>query len=557
MTRRRFITLAGQAGAVTALGGLAAACQPGGGTRSPSPTTGGVRIAGHVPGPQPVSGGRRGGTLVAGYLASPDGGFDPATAGNWAFADWDASCQLTSFGGLYAFDGDNGQPVPNIAQDFPTVSRDGLSLTIILRPGIKFHNGRAMQADDVKYSLERLIPLPQAWGGNFFSSLVGWDALASGKTKTLEGLEVKDSRTVVFNFKQPDSAFLDYLSMPFSAPVPREEVERYGKDFAFHTVGFGPFKLESFDKSGQRAVFSRFDDYMYPGLPYLDEIEMRWGLNSTLMLQQLQSGGIDRVAESTPSMLRAVAGKPELEHLILKVPALVESWLRLYVNHPPLDDVRVRQALNWAVDRSLIERITAGASVGWGLPWPKPFAIPHVVSPYGYDPDKAKQLLAEAGVPDGFKATLVFSSDDAVLAQFVQQQLAQIGVEVSLEQASYGVLSSASQNATDSMSAETWTMDFPEATEWIDQLYKTRDPQPPGLVIPNPQIDTLLAQAKAEFDPTRRFEIYAQIEKLVVEEAPILWLASDQWIVADAPHVGNSHFRSETGTYYDRSWVST
>ena len=552
ISRRRFMALAGKTGAVAALGGLAAACQGGETNQGATPSGTGAQIPEGVPGPGPISGGQYGGRLVAGYS---DGwhNFDPAIASGWMEYD---STQLVFSGGLVAYGGQSGGPVPNLAEAMPDISSDGKTFTFKIRPGVKFHNGREIEAEDFKYSIERMIKHPWAWGGPYYSSVVGYEAFYSGKAKTMEGFEVPDSRTFLIHLTQPDANIESVVACAFSFPVPREAVERLGKDFTNKPVGYGPFKFESLDEAGQRYVFSKFDDYLYKGLPYLDEVEMRWGMNNDLLLEQVTSGQIDFTGDGSSVFGRQGAANPSLEQYLAKMQIPMSDWVCLFSNYPPLDNVKARQALNWAVDRSQIERITSGTLVGWGYPFPKTLPIPHIVEPFGYDLTKAKQLLAEAGVPNGFEATLAMQQGGywGTLPEFLQQQLAAVGVNVKLDPTSS--ITDVQSKRTEPMALTSWYMSLPEASDIIDLAYVTGSSSNYDQYS-NPQLDELANQAKAEFDHDKRFAIYAEIEKIIMDNALNLFVSTASVILAKGLQVQNWHMRPEYQTYFDRVWLSS
>jgi ABC-type transport system substrate-binding protein len=240
--RRGFLRLTGAAGAVSAAGPLLEACSSGGSGTAPSGKTG-IRISEHVPGPQPVSGGRRGGTVKVAWVDPPDS-FDPAIGEN--LTSWDCLTELVFFGALMAYDGQFGGPVPNLAAAPPAISQDGTVLTFRLRPDVKYTNGRPVVAGDFKYAFERTLnPKTQSWGASYLASIVGANAITSGKTTKLEGVEVRGDSTLIVHLTAPDFTVLNAFTLPIAAPVPSEEVARLGKAWGQRPVGYGPFKIVS------------------------------------------------------------------------------------------------------------------------------------------------------------------------------------------------------------------------------------------------------------------------------------------------------------------------
>ncbi len=563
-TRRGFLRLTGAAGAVGALGAgpLVAACA-GSPTSSGGPPVGkGVTIKEYVPGPQPVSGGRYGGTVAVAWSDPPDS-FDPALG--QTLPAWDCLTELVFFGGLMAYDKQFGGPVPNLAAAPPQISSDSLTLTFQLKPDVKFHNGRTIVAEDFKYSWERLLdPKLASWGSSYLASVVGASAIAAGKTSTLEGVQTRGDTTLVVHLTEPDFTILNAMALPVTAPVPKEAVERLGKNFGQTPVGYGPFKIVSYDSGQQTARFERNTDYFYSGLPYLDAVTYRWGIDPQIELLQLENGTIQIIGDGIPSSQAGrVLATPSLRPLAKSFPSPGNIWLTMYPSTVPAFASRaVRQALNWAVDRTALGRILYGSATPWGAPFPAHIAdFTRTFQPYGYDPARAKQLLAQAGYGHGLSVQLTVSSADPfpAIGQVIQEQFGAVGVHVSLNQVSSNAqysLESAQQAGGHKlqMTADSWYEVQPTPADEVDALYVT-GASSNYCGYSNPQVDALARQAKASFGVTARNRLYAQIQQLIGEDAPYVFLASTDWLAGVSTRIGNYHYRGETYSYYDRMWV--
>ncbi len=557
ISRRDFLRFGAAAGGLALGGTLAAACTKGGPTATPSaaPTRGAV-ITGTVPGPGPVSGGRYGGRVIAGYTTPPDSN-DPAQTYN--LFSYDIATELVFFGGLLAYGGQYGGPIPNLAASMPEISSDKTTFTFTLRPGVKFHNGREMTADDVKYSWERvLLPATAAWGSSYFSDIVGAKDMLKGRTKSLEGVEAVNSTTLKVQLEGPNFTFLNAASQPFSAPVPREEVERLGDKFAKTPVGFGPFRIESQDESSQVARLVKFDDYFWKGLPYIDEVEMHWGSSAETLLLQLKSGAVGLIADGIPGTLLGQAqSDPSLKPMVIGVPVHSSAKFMMNVTKPPLDDARVRQALNWAVDRENISKVLHGADLPDGTPLPLNLGFTPTFQPYGYDPNKARQLLSEAGHTSGLQLTITSDTADPwpTLAQIVQQNLAAVGVKAQIQPLKSNVYLQLAQQGKLEMWPDSWYMIQPTAADIIDNQYVTNAGSNYS-GFSNTQVDSLSAQAHSIFDVAQQNRIYAQIEQLIGEAAPALYLVNVTYQGGVNPALlENWHLRGELGNYFDRMWV--
>lgn len=556
LSRRELFVRAGQVSGAVALGGIASACAsnsaPGNGSNAP--TGKGVQIHEYVPGPQPVSGGRYGGTVAVGWEEAPNS-FDPAAGYN--LPAWDAVTEVLYFGSLLAYDKQAGGPAANICE-MPTTSSDGLTLTFKIRPGWKFHNGRQIVASDIVYAWTRMLePSLASWATSYLQSVEGWDKITAGKTKTLSGVEAPDDQTFVVHLTQPDFTILNACALPMTAPVPRESVQALGKAWNTTPVGFGPFKIDSYDATNQTATFSKFDGYYYKGLPYIDGITYHWNVDGQLLTLQLQHGDIDLVGDGLPPVsIAQFLSSSALKQYAKKEASPGSLYVTMYFNHPPFNDPRVRQALNWAVDREAIGRVTYGAYTPSGYPFPLTLPYTKTATPYGYDPQKAKQLLSAAGVTD-LNATLYFASTDPdpTVAQVLQQQLGNVGVHLTLNQVSSNALYDLETKGTPDMSLDTWYMVQPTAADEVDALYVTGASNNFNH-FSDSEVDRLAKQARRTFDPTVRHGLYEEIQKRLVVDAPYLWLCSTDWVAGVSPKIENYSYRGETYSYYDRLWFS-
>src|SRR6266568_106818 len=564
LDRRGFLRLTGAAGAVGAVGAagpLLAACSSGGTGYGLNRKTG-IQIKEHVPGPQPVSGGRRGGTVKVAWVDPPDS-FDPAIGEN--LTAWDCLTELVYFGSLMAYDEQSGGPVPNLAAGHPVISQDRTTLTFRIRPDVKFHNGSKIVAGDFKYAWERLLaPNTQSWGASYFSSVVSAADVMSGKTPLLEGVEVNGDSTLIMHLTAPDFTVLNALTLPIAAPVPSEEVARLGKAWGQTPVGYGPFKITSYDAAAQTARFERNPDYFYAGLPYLDAVEYHWGVDAQLELLQLEHGNVDIIGDGIPpSGASQVLASPTLRPLAHPTSSPGNLYLTMYPSGVPAFGSRtVRQAMNWAIDKEAVGKITYGTSTPWGAPFPNHLSdFTRTFEPYGYDPHGARQLLAKAGYKDGFSVTLTVSADPPFpdIAKVVQQQLGAVGVDVTLNQVDANALYSlkcAEQKGSTrlQMSTDRWYMVQPTAADEVDALYTTRA-SANYCGYSNSQVDRLAKQAAADFNPVSRNQLYAKIQQIVGDDPPFIFLAATEFLAGVSQRVSNYQYRSETYSYYDRMWV--
>src|SRR5688500_5145981 len=232
---------------------------------------------------------------------------DPAIGYDWQ--NWSMIKSL--FDGLMDYEPGTSTLRTDLAESYE-ISPDGMTFTFKLRPGVKFHNGREMTADDVKYSIERVVnPKTQSPGAGFFASIKGFDAVAGGSAETLEGVTIVDPLTIRFDLSRPDATFLHVMALNFSHVVPKEDVEKHGPDFGKNPVGTGAYRMTEWTL-GQRLDFERNPDYWRQGLPYLNKITFEVGQEPIVALLRLQNGEVDVPGDGIPpAKFQEVMDDPE------------------------------------------------------------------------------------------------------------------------------------------------------------------------------------------------------------------------------------------------------
>ena len=562
LTRRTFIGGAG----LSALGLYLAAC---GGSSSKLPpvstaaapttpgatTSGGGPVAADIPGLR-SAGGKPGGRLVNVFDVEGNS-YDPAIG--YSSTGWDAICNLL-FASLYTYDADGSTPIANAAADMPEVNADRTVYTIRLREGVAFHNGRPVVAADYLYAWERVLdPANESWASSYITTIKGAQELYDGKAKTLDGVRAVDDMTLEVTLVQPDVTFIYALTQPFTAPVPKEEVSKYGKDFSTHVVGNGPYRLASYDSVGQKMVFQRFDAYHWKGLPYVDEIEFQWGIDQGVQLLKMQRGEAQIMGYGMDSTSRAKASASDaVKKLVFEQPLFASRWINLNPKTAPaFADVRVRQALNWATDREQLARLTGGEASAWGQAFPKDMlaGATRTFPGYGTDPAKAQSLLADAGVKE-LSFTMWISADpEPQIAQILQQQWKAIGVDVKLKKATPEAINELTLKGKIDSWISTYYAIYPTAIDVVSQYWETGG-SANYTAYSSAQVDALMQQARAEEDTAARNGLLAQIEAIVGDEAAGVFVENVNWIMGvDQDRVKNFHYSGVYGTIYDRLWV--
>ena len=513
-----------------------------------------VEVASGIPGP-PATGGQRGGSITIGWEQEGNS-FDPAIG--YDLVSWDSLCNCTT-APLMIFGASGAGPYPNAAAAVRSSERDSV-YTIHLRPGVRFQNGRAVTAEDYVYSWERLLDRKLAsWAASYLYTIDGAEAVFNGKAKSVRGLKVIDSMTLRVQLQSSDITFPNILAQPYTAAVPREVVEKYGSNFARHVVSTGPFMLSSYDSAGQTCTFRRNPHYFWKGLPYLDSVVYRWGSSAQTELLQLEHGNIDSIGEGIgPSLVPQVYAQSSLRKYVLKVALPAVRWIGLNLHRHPFTDVRVRQALNYAVDRPAIARIGYGEGVAWGLPFPRTLPDFHrVATQYGYNPEKARALLHAAGAENA-SFTLTSTSDDPnpSIAQVLQQQFKAVGVNMSIDTVSDNAYNTATEDKNFTAAPVHWYQVQPTALDILSSNYISNGSSNYWNYSDH-RVDSLAQQALRAPSAAQSNAYLAQAERLIADDAPGIFLESLNFIDGRNPNLHNFHYNVFYGTYYDRLWKAT
>ena len=388
---------------------------------------------------------------------------DPQVGYDWQ--NW--SVIKSIFDGLMDYKPGSTELEPDLAKSY-TVSDDGLTYTFVLRDGIKFHNGRAVTSADVKYSLERAVrPATQSPGGGYFSAIAGYDDLVGGKAGELSGVKTPNDKTVAITLTRPDATFLHLMAINFGYVVPKEEVEKAGTDWGKKPVGTGAFKFVEW-VPGQRIVLERNRDYYKPGVPYLDKITFEFGQDPTVGLLRLKNQEVDILGDGIPpAQFVEVMADSSNKDLIAVGDQLHTGYVTMNVTAPPFDNLKVRQAVNMAINKDRIVRLINNRAVPASQPLPP--AMP-AYNPdnkgYAYDPAGAKKLLADAGAESISTELYTMNVDpNPRIAQAIQQDLAAVGIKAEIHSLAQAEVIAAGGSGKAPMiwsGGMAWIADFPD-----------------------------------------------------------------------------------------------
>ena len=463
-----------------------------------------------------------GGTLVVAEMAEPPG-LDPTT--NPAAAI-DRILQHNLYEGLVKID-PQGNILPALAEEWE-VSPDGLEYTFHLRRGVKFHNGRELVAEDIKFTFERAMdpetghPHPEYYAN-------------------VAEIEVLDKYTVRFRMKAPTPGFLYYLTEGDSIIVPEEAVET----LASQPIGTGPFKFVEWVR-GDHVTLERFEDYYGTDaqgnkLPYLDRVIFKFIPDPSAALAALQAGNVD-VIILTGENVPVVEADPNLK--IVSGPQNLVQIMAINNAREPFDDLRVRQAICHALDR---ERIIEGAMFGYGTPIGSHLTP---VSPYyadmlwvcEYDPERAKELLAEAGYPEGFKAKVKLPQPyepHIRTGEIIADQLREVGIELELEIIEWGRwLSEVYTNADYDLTVIGHIGRLDPAA-----MLSGYSPARPDYYFrrgySNPELDELMIKGETTVNEAQRRVIYTIVQWILAKDAVNYFIQDPHLIMAMQKDVEN------------------
>jgi peptide/nickel transport system substrate-binding protein len=471
-----------------------------------------------------------GGTLSIAFLSDIQT-LDPAQG--YDVVSWPA--EQLMFETLVGYD-DQANVVPVLAESLPEISSDGRTYTFTLREGVSFVNGQGdvvgeMTADDVVASLNRilnptLLPNPSPMSGAFWLMIDGAQDVVDGSADGASGIVKVDDRTVEITIAEPNATFLNVLAMPFGSVLPADTPADADQVTA-NPIGTGPFVLQSY-ASGQQAVFVRNPHYWNPLRQHVDRIEFRVGVDPTSALQQVQTNDLDIMGDNPPAgSINSLLDDQSLAGRVFRTPQVATQFLAMDTSGDgPTSNLMVRQAISRAIDRDNIVAIAhLGVAATCILPPTMPGYDP-ACDPYPYDPDAARQLLADAGYADGFDTTLYTDTNDPdpAVAQAIQQDLAAVGITVEVvSQAFDTLLGTIVVPHQAPLIYIGWIQDFPDPSDFYDPILSCATNVEGNFNLAwwcNEEVDRLADQARVEQDPVARISMYKDLFDRVMDDAP-------------------------------------
>lgn len=401
--------------------------------------------------------------------------------------------------------GDNMEIVPGLAESWE--QPDGVTTIFHLRKGVKFHNGEELKASDVKFSLDRMKASPQV------SHIIG----------TVDKVEVVDDYTVKVITAQPFGAILSHLSHPTAAILNEKAVKEYGDSYGQHPVGTGPYKFISW-QSGDRIVLEANPEYFLGEAPIKNVIfrPITEGSNRTIAIE---TGEVD-IAYDIEGL-----DKDRLRNddsvVFIEEPSLSIDYIGFNTRKEPFNNVKVRQAIATAINADdIITAVYKGSGTkANSLIGPKVFGYSSEPKAWEYNVEKAKQLLAEAGYPNGFKIKIWINEnpDRRDIAVILQAQLKEIGIDMTVETLEWGAFLDGTARGDHDMFILGWVSVTGDADYGLYALLHSSTFGGAGnrSFYSNPKVDELLTQARNSVDQEERKELYKQVQLIVQEEVPV------------------------------------
>jgi YVTN family beta-propeller protein len=471
---------------------------------------------------------------------------------------------------------EGGSIVPDLAQNVPDPTDGGRTYTFQLRSGIRFSNGEPVTASDVRASLERALKI--SFAASYYAGIVGGAECAEDHAHCdlSHGIEANDETgTVVIHLERPDPDFLFRLALPFASVVPAGSPQEI--DDGSRLPGTGPYKLDEFTSREIRLVRNpSFRVWSRDAQPagYPDEIAIQIGEDANRQIAAVTSGSADYVTNLPRERLSRLATRYPAE--FHSDPAANVQYVFLRVTEPPFDDRRVRQALNYAVDRRAMVEAFGGPAAAQptcqflppNLPGYRPYC------PYTLDPNPAgtwtapdvarANRLIEASGTKGMRVQMTADAPREAVGRYFVALLRQLGYRASLRvfdnPGQYSIDFIAGHEQRVQIGTTGWLADFLAPSNFLQVLFAC--PSRNGWAVNdqefcNPRIDDLMRRAASEqlANPAAALALWAQVDRAITDEAPVVSLVNTRGLALVSKRVGNYQYHPQFGPLLDQLWV--
>lgn len=449
--------------------------------------------------------------------------------------------------GLFGFDKD--MKLVNVLAESYQASPDGLTWTIKLRAGIKFQDGTDFNAEAVKVNLDR--------ASDEDNHLKRYNLF-----KSIATTEVIDPTTVKITLKQPFSAFINILAHPAAAMISPTALKKYGKEIGFHPVGTGPYEFVTWNQTDFVKV-KKWDGYWKKGYPKLDSITWRPIVDNNTRAAMLKTGEANFAFPIPYEQAKLLEKNSKLD--LVSTPSIMQRYISFNVTQKPFDNPKVREAINYAINRQALVKV---AFAGYATPAtgivPPSIAYAQSYPAIEYNPAKARELLKEAGFPNGFSTTLWSSHNHSTaqkVLQFTQQQLAQVGIKVKVTAMDAGqraaeVEGKGQKESGVRMFYTGWSASTGEADWALTPLFATAS-WPPAIFntafYSNEQVDKDLTDALKTTDSAKKAQLYEDAQDRIWNDRPWAPLVVEKLVSAHTKSLSGFYMMPDTSFNFDEA----
>lgn len=440
------------------------------------------------------------------------------------------------FNGLVRFNKEL-EIVPDLAASWE-LSPDHRTYVFHLRKNVTFSNGRPVTAHDIRYSFERVLApatrAPLTW---VLDRIAGAKDVIAGTAVHASGIRAIDDHTLVIRLERPFGPFLSLLGMTTASVVPREDVERLREDFGSSPVGTGPFVVAAWDRGQSITLAARKD--LAGSRPHIAGIRYRVIPEDLTAVMEFETGGID-VLQVPAAEYRRYTTDPRWRGLVHGRPGLNCYYLGMNCSRPPFNDVRVRRAVNMAIDRQrILDTVYEKRGVLASGPIPPALWLgreSRAVQSYPYDPEQARALLREAGA-EGRRITIYISAEPEILdiVEVIQDYLRRAGLQAEIVQLDWSAFKEATNRGDADAFWLSWWADYPDPENFLYPLFHSANEGPAGnrARYRDPDLDRLIERAQAAADRSTRYRLYQLAEQRIIRNAPwvFMWHRADISVV--------------------------
>lgn len=439
--------------------------------------------------------------------------------------------------------------VPGLAESWD-ISSDGITYTFHLRKNVKFQNGEIFKADDVLYTFDRMLdPKTKALNTDFLDMIAGATDRLNGKASSVSGLKVIDDNTIQISLAEPYAPFLANLATPAGSIYNRKATTEAGDQFGIDpkkTIGTGPFIFKSW-KLNDSAVLVAYKDY-FKGESKLAGVNFKVVPQEDTARMLFETGKLDIFdCDNAVSQIPYFKNSAKWKNQIVSGPRVGLYYYAINENIKPLGDVRVRKALQMSIDRqAILDKLYYGTGkVFNGIMPPGLLGYNPNLEPIVYNPTKAKQLLAQAGYPNGFTMEIAQVTDSPTslkINEAVQAMLGKVGIKVKIIQKDSASFYAIRGDGKLQTYESDWSADFNDPDNFIYTFFSSKNSPTRSYNYKNPDVFAKIEKARAMVNQTDRIKLYQEVEKTIVtQDAAWIPLFSLDHLFVVQPRVKNFH----------------